>query len=132
MALSPLTSLPAAVAPAAAPVAPQPAATAVTPPAPSSDSSGAGNATAGRSPAQDPAAQDASQGLDKALQEINHSMDAWSTSLHFEVDPEAQRLVVSVLDAKTGEVLRTIPSEAVIRVAKMIVNLQGQAVTTRA
>jgi len=134
MALSPLTPFPAAaVAPAAAPAAPQPeAATLVTPLAPTVDNSAADNATAGGDASPDQAGQNAPQGLDKALREINQSMQAWSTSLQFEVDPEAQRLVVSILDSQTGEVLRTIPSEAVIRVAKMIVNLQGQAVATQA
>ncbi|CFW11514.1 flagellar protein [Bordetella pertussis] len=36
------------------------------------------------------------------------------------------------MDAETGDVLRTIPSEAVIRIAKMIVKMQGNAVETTA
>ena len=70
--------------------------------------------------------------LERALQDVNDNLQAWSTSLRFDLDPEAQRLVVSVIDSTTGEVLRTVPTDAVIRVAKMIVKLQGQAVDTKA
>lgn len=70
--------------------------------------------------------------LDKALEALNDNMKAWSTGMRFDVDAEAQRIVVSIIDSESGEVLRTVPSDAVIRVAKMIVQLQGRSVDTRA
>ncbi len=70
--------------------------------------------------------------LDMALEQINDTMKAWSTGLEFNIDPELQRVVVSIIDNATGEVLRTVPSDAVIRVAKTIVQLQGMAVNTKA
>lgn len=70
--------------------------------------------------------------LDKALEELNNSMQAWSTGMRFDVDEDAQRVVVSIIDSATGEVLRTVPSDAVIRVAKMIVQLQGKGIDTQA
>lgn len=70
--------------------------------------------------------------LEKALESVNDSLKAWSTGMRFEMDEDAQRLVVSIVDSSTGEVLRTIPSEAVLRVAKMIVQLQGSGVDTQA
>src|SRR5690606_15386197 len=70
--------------------------------------------------------------LDKALESVNHSLEAWSTGMRFEMDEDAQRLVVSIIDSTTGEVLRTVPSDAVLRVARMIVQLQGSGVDTRA
>ncbi len=77
-------------------------------------------------------AQQASQPLEKALEEINRSFDAWSTQLRFEMDDDAQRLVVTVVDSQTGDTIKTIPSDAVIRVAKMIVSLQGQTIKAEA
>ena len=59
-------------------------------------------------------------------------MQAWSTGMRFDVDDDAQRVVVSIIDSATGEVLRTVPSDAVIRVAKMIVQLQGKGINTQA
>src|SRR5690606_8946903 len=69
--------------------------------------------------------------LAKALDMLNNNMKAWSTGMRFDVDPEAQRVVVSIIDSETGDVLRTVPPDAVIRVAKMIVQLQGRSVDTK-
>jgi flagellar protein FlaG len=48
------------------------------------------------------------------------------------MDEDAQRLVVSIVDNETGEVLRKVPSDAVLQVAKMIVQMQGGGVNTKA
>ena len=69
--------------------------------------------------------------LDDTLDQINNSLQAWSTGIRFNMDDEAQRLVVSIVDNSTGEVLRTVPSDAVIQIAKMIVRLQGNAVSVK-
>ncbi|WGQ36740.1 flagellar protein FlaG [Alcaligenes sp. CHO6] len=69
--------------------------------------------------------------LDDTLEQINNSLQAWSTGIRFDMDDEAQRLVVSIVDNTTGEVLRTVPSDAVIQIAKMIVQLQGNAVSVK-
>ena len=70
--------------------------------------------------------------LDDTLDDLNARMQAWSTGLRFNVDEDAQRVVVSIVDSATGEVLRTVPSDAVLKVAKMIVQMQGQMVNTKA
>lgn len=70
--------------------------------------------------------------LEQALEEINKNMKAWSTGLQFDVDPDLHRVVVSVIDSATGEVLRTVPSDAVMRVARTIAQLQGMAVDIKA
>lgn len=70
--------------------------------------------------------------LDKALEQLNRSMQAWATQLRFEQNKDANRLVVTVVDAETGEVLKTIPSDAVIRAAKMISSMQNRTIDTQA
>lgn len=92
----------------------------------SASNQGSGNATSGNS------SQAGEQAMGGSLDEINDSLQAWATGMRFDIDPEAQRLVVSIVDSKSGEVLRTVPSDAVIRIAKMIVQLQGQHVNTKA
>src|SRR5690606_27072282 len=91
------------------------------------DSNGAktGERQEGRQP-------DGSDPLEKALEEVNSNMKAWSTGMRFDVDEEAQRVVVSIVDNETGDVLRTVPTDAVLRIAKMIVQLQGRSVDTKA
>lgn len=70
--------------------------------------------------------------LEKALKLVNSNLQAWSTGMRFDVDPDTRRIVVSIIDNATGTVLRTVPSEAVIRVAKMISQLQGTGIDTKA
>lgn len=70
--------------------------------------------------------------LEKALDAVNDSLKAWSTGMRFDMDKDAQRMVISIVDSSTGKVLQTIPSDAVLKVAKMIVKLQGAGVDTQA
>ncbi|MGV2864323.1 flagellar protein FlaG [Achromobacter sp. ESBL13] len=125
MAVTPLA--PATFAPAApvlAPVAAEPAVS-VTPAAAATNSGASDSATSDQSDSQ-------KLPLDKALDEINDQMKAWSTQLQFEIDPNVHQVVVSVVDAESGDVIRTIPSETVLKIAKMIVNMQGNGIKTSA
>lgn len=70
--------------------------------------------------------------IDRTLEQINESMRAWSTGIRFSMDEDAGRLVISIVDSSTDEIIRTVPSDAVLRIAKMIVKLQGAAVNTKA
>lgn len=97
---------------------------------PSEHASNTGTATTGNR--QDSFAGSGDTPLDKTLEQLNNSMQAWATGMRFDVDEDAQRVVVSIVDTDTGEVLRTVPTEAVIRVAKMIVQLQGGTIDVRA
>lgn len=97
---------------------------------PTALASRAGTTTSGNRDGQTPTSSDTP--LEKTLEQLNNSMQAWSTGMRFEVDEDAQRVVVSIVDSATGEVLRTVPSDAVLRVAKMIVQLQGGSIDTRA
>ncbi|WP_171962233.1 flagellar protein FlaG [Bordetella trematum] len=125
MEVSPISpALHVASAPAAPALPPDPAALA-TPAAAGTSSQGSHN-----NASPDPRSGDQPASSEAALDEINKQLRAWSTELQFEMDPELQKIVVSVRDAESGEVLRTIPSDAVIRIAKMIVSMQGNAVST--
>ncbi|ANN78261.1 flagellar protein FlaG [Bordetella flabilis] len=70
--------------------------------------------------------------LERALKKINEQMEAWSTQMQFDIDPDTQRVVISIKDTKSGDVIRTIPSETVLNIAKMITKLQGGGVETSA
>ena len=69
---------------------------------------------------------------DEAFEEINAAMDAWSTGMRFELDEDTQQMVVSIIDTKSGDVLRQIPSEEVLHVAKMIAQFQGKLLSVKA
>jgi len=70
--------------------------------------------------------------LEKALEAVNDNLKAWSTGMRFDMDKDAQQLVISIVDTASGDVIKTIPSEAMLRIAKMIVQLQGSGVNTQA
>lgn len=99
---------------------------------PANETHNSGSATTGAKTQTPDLPADPQDSLDKSLENINNSMQAWSTGMRFELDPEAQRVVVSIIDSTTGDVIRTVPSDAVIRVAKMIVQLQGSTIDTKA
>ena len=67
-----------------------------------------------------------------AIENLNKRLEAWSTGIRFEMNDEAQRMVVSIVDKETGDVIRQVPSEAVLQVAKMIVQMQGSSIDTKA
>lgn len=125
MAVTPL--VPPALVPqpaAALPVAADPAVR-VTPPTASAHGGSTDTATSDQSAWQ-------KLPLEKAIDEINAQMKAWSTQLQFEIDPDVHQVVVSVVDAQSGNIIRTIPSETLLKIAKMIVNMQGNGIKTTA
>lgn len=70
--------------------------------------------------------------LDKALEQLNNSLKPWTTGVRFDIDPDTQRLVVSLVDNESGEVIRAVPSEAVLHISKMIAQFQGNGINTKA
>ncbi len=62
--------------------------------------------------------------LESAVRELNQSMKANNSNLAFAVDPDTQQTVVSVMDSKTGEVIKQFPSKEAIAIAKAIGDIQ--------
>ena len=57
--------------------------------------------------------------------QLNSQVEKTSTSLGFQVDEVAGRNVVTVRNKETGDVVRQIPSDAVLAVAHNIERLRG-------
>lgn len=79
-----------------------------------------------------PAAEPAPFALESAVREINASMQTRSVGVRFEVDADTDRLVVKVVDRLSGELIRQIPSEEVLRIAKLLGRVQGTLVSQAA
>ncbi len=60
------------------------------------------------------------------MREVNASLKA--IGLEFEVDEDTDKMVVKVIDKETGETIRQMPSEEVIRIAKVLGKMQGMLV----
>jgi flagellar protein FlaG len=71
--------------------------------------------------------------LQKAVERLNKTVQSsMSTNLVFSVDAETDITVVKVVDKTTGEVIRQIPSEEALAIAKSIGDLQGLVVRDKA
>lgn len=60
------------------------------------------------------------KGLDQALKSVSGYVQNISRELNFSVDEGQNRSVVTVLDEETGEIIRQIPSEEMMKLAKHI------------
>ena len=63
--------------------------------------------------------------LQDAIATLNERMKSSQKDLSFSVDQISKRFVVTVKDQNTGEVIRNIPGESVLRVAHNIEALKG-------
>ena len=62
--------------------------------------------------------------LGEAVENINQFVNSQGRTLNFSVDEESGKPVVKVIDFETKEVIRQIPSEEVLTMAKAIKKLQ--------
>ena len=63
--------------------------------------------------------------IEQALSEVNQRMQSNGRNLAFSLDDKADRLVIKVTNAKTGEVVRQIPDETILRIAQSLEELKG-------
>lgn len=79
-----------------------------------------------------PAAQtqkQAAQELAQATQDISDYIQTVSRSLQISVDGDVGATVIRVMDSETDEVVRQIPSEEVLQIARFIADQQSNADT---
>jgi flagellar protein FlaG len=73
-----------------------------------------------------PAAQLANkEQLSKAVESINKTIQAVGQNIEFSVDDDSKQVIVKVIDQQTKQVLRQIPNEEVLEIAKSLDKLQG-------
>ena len=80
-------------------------------------------------PAQDAPKREAVESAVKAVQEFVQPM---SGNLEFTLDEESGRTVVKITDSSTKELIRQIPSEEMLAIAKALDRLQGLLVRQKA
>lgn len=56
----------------------------------------------------------------QAVQNINKSLQAMSRDLEFSVDSDSNRTIVKVIDRKTQEIIRQIPSNEALEISKAL------------
>lgn len=63
--------------------------------------------------------------LREAVDKLNEHMQKQSRNLAFSLDEKANRTVITVKNAQTGEVVRQIPDETMLKVAHSIEDFKG-------
>ena len=61
----------------------------------------------------------------KAVVEINRALEKIPTTLAFQVDDASKRFIVNVADISTGDIIRQIPGDAVLRIARQLESMKG-------
>ena len=63
--------------------------------------------------------------LEEAARRLQQAVETTPTRLKFSVDEVASMFVISVTDDETGEVIRQVPGEAILRIAHSIDKMKG-------
>jgi flagellar protein FlaG len=82
-------------------------------------------APAGLNSAEMKAQREQNRKVREVAQQLNKAMESTNTKLSFVVDQESKKAIVRVVDAETNQVIRQIPSEEAVLVAKKISRLMG-------
>ena len=65
------------------------------------------------------------ENIREATQRLNEQMQIRGRKLSFEIDEMTDQIVVTVKDLQSGDVIRQIPSEALLRVAHNMEQIKG-------
>ncbi|ABB30706.1 flagellar protein FlaG protein [Geobacter metallireducens RCH3] len=60
-----------------------------------------------------------------AADRINEFIESFTRDLKFTIDKDSERVVLKVVDRKSGDVIRQIPSEEALKIAKALDELKG-------
>ena len=84
-------------------------------------------------PAAAPAAQAVTtEQMKQAMEAVNRALESLGGSVQFTVDKETGKTVVRVIDTATHELIRQIPSEEMLQIARSLDRLQGLLIRQRA
>jgi flagellar protein FlaG len=76
--------------------------------------------------------QDVKQAAEKAMLDIEHFISSQQRSLRVSKDTASGHMVVQIVDPSSGEVIRTLPSEELLRLARTFETLGNVMVNQRA
>lgn len=97
----------------------------VTQPAPQAVALGSDTATVAAAASATTTAQPAMSQIVQAVEDVRSAIAPVAQNLHFSIDEDIGRTIVKVVDASTDEVIRQIPSEEIVAIAKAMDKLQG-------
>ncbi|HJV52667.1 MAG TPA: flagellar protein FlaG [Noviherbaspirillum sp.] len=81
---------------------------------------------------QQPASVPSMPQTNEALKQINDTLKKLSQDLEFTLDEDSERPVVKVVDQQTKEIIRQIPTQEALDIAKALDRLQGLLIKQQA
>ncbi len=91
-----------------------------------------GNPVATKGESLPPDESNQSTKVEQAVNQINQYVQTLSRDLHFTVDEDSGRTVVKVLNTETKEIIRQIPSEELLQIARHLTDGGGLLLKVRA
>lgn len=82
-------------------------------------------ATIGALPGETVAGEGKEADLQQSVERINQSLTASNQGIEFSVDADSERVIVKVVDRETREVLRQMPTQEALDIAKALDRTQG-------
>jgi flagellar protein FlaG len=76
--------------------------------------------------------QDVKQAAEKAMIDIEHFISSQARSVRISKDSSSGHMIVQLVDPSSGEVIRTLPSEELLRLARTFETLGNVMVNQRA
>ncbi|MCU4121072.1 flagellar protein FlaG [Variovorax sp. N23] len=70
--------------------------------------------------------------VESAVRAVNAALEIRSIGIQFEIDKDTDKVIVKVVDRNTGEVIRQVPNEEVVRIAKVMGEMSGLLVDNAA
>ncbi|EKD73314.1 MAG: hypothetical protein ACD_45C00364G0001 [uncultured bacterium] len=70
--------------------------------------------------------------LNSAVKDVRSFIDTFAAQLDFSVDDDSGRTIVKVIDTETKELIRQIPSQEMLEIAKALDNFKGLFVQQKA
>lgn len=81
---------------------------------------------------QPPSSAPSPEQVTQALKSINKTLQSLSQGLEFTIDEDSQRTIVKVVDRETKDVIRQIPSEEALEIAKALDQASGLLIRQKA
>jgi len=72
-----------------------------------------------------PAAQPSAEQVQEAVVEVRKAVQPVARNLRFSIDDDTGKTIISVVDSVTNEVIRQIPGEEIVAIAKAIDRMKG-------
>lgn len=72
-----------------------------------------------------PVEEPESKVVEKAVADMNHQVEKFSTKVGFSLDKESNQFKIIVTDKETGKVIRQIPAEEILALSKKMEEIAG-------